>query len=103
MIKILAWLREEISKLEYERQSEMAMRYGEKLIWQDIAERLGKERKDYTPILRRLQTVRKKLAKKFIEWARANLHTPLGSDDIRIMSESLELWLEYYYQNTNNH
>jgi hypothetical protein len=103
MRKILAWLQEEIPKIKPERQSEMEMRYGEKLTWQDIAVRLGKKRKDYTPILRRVQTVRKNLAKKFIEWAKKNLHTPLKSDDIETMSETLELWLEHYYQNTNNH
>ena len=102
-IKILAWLQEEIPRtIPPERQSEIKMRYGERLTWQNIAEILGKERQEYTLICKRVKTVRKKLAKNFIPWAINNLHTPLTVNDIEAMSETFNQLLEYYYQNINN-
>ena len=97
---ILDWLARELESIEPARRLEFQMYYGQKLSLQTIAASLDPPA-HYTSVLRRMRTVRKKLAKNFIEWAKTNLHIPLKSNDIETMSEALETWLEYYYSYSN--
>ncbi|MEG3440296.1 hypothetical protein V0288_24425 [Pannus brasiliensis CCIBt3594] len=96
---ILDWLASELENIEPARRSEFEMYYGQKLSLQKIAASVTPP-VNYTSVLRRMRTVRKKLAKHFIGWARTNLHTSLQSNDIETISEALEIWLEHYYRPT---